>query len=118
MTTTWHKSTCPFCGFGCGVEVGLDQGRIAKVRGLKGQPANNGSNNVECSTRICMASTAAGFVSTLGADAPPTCYADIEEADLFLVAGSNMAVSTPVLFRRISAARKKNAAGLIVVDRY
>ncbi len=42
MTTTWHKSTCPFCGLGCGVEVGLDQGRIAKVRGLKGHPANNG----------------------------------------------------------------------------
>ncbi len=60
MTTTWHKSTCPFCGLGCGLEVGMENGQIVKVRGLKGHPANN----VECSTRICMASTAVGFVST------------------------------------------------------
>jgi len=69
-----------------------------------------GSNNVECSTRLCMASTAAGFVSTLGADAPPTCYADIEEADVFFIAGNNMAVSIPVLFHRLEAARVKNGA--------
>ncbi len=75
-----------------------------------------GSNNVECSTRLCMASSAAGFVSTLGADAPPTCYADVEQADLFLIAGSNMAVSQPVLFRRICAARNKTGAKVIVVD--
>ncbi len=199
MTTTWHKSTCPFCGMGCGLEVGMENGQIVKVRGLKGHPANNGNicslpanyppifyhkdrlkhpmirkngdllpvsweeavshvagrfrhvikkhgpgavafyggainlteeyyimnklmkgtigtNNVECSTRICMASTAIGFVSTLGADAPPTCYADIEAADLFFITGSNMAVSTPVLFRRICAAIKRNNAGVIVVD--
>jgi len=75
-----------------------------------------GSNNMECSTRICMASTAIGFVSTLGADVPPTCYADIEEADLFFIAGNDMAVSVPVLFRRIHAAKEKNGAKVIVVD--
>jgi anaerobic selenocysteine-containing dehydrogenase len=63
-----------------------------------------------------MASTAIGFVSTLGADAPPTCYADIEQADLFFIAGSNMAVSQPVLFRRIRAAQEQNGARVIVVD--
>jgi ferredoxin-nitrate reductase len=75
-----------------------------------------GTNNMECSTRLCMASTAVGFISTLGADAPPTCYADIEEADLFLIAGNNMAVSIPVLFRRVRAAKTKNGAKVIVVD--
>lgn len=75
-----------------------------------------GTNNVECSTRLCMASSAIGFVSTLGADAPPTCYADIEEADLFFIAGNNMAVSVPVLFRRVWEAREKNGAKIIVVD--
>lgn len=74
-----------------------------------------GSNNMECSTRLCMASTATGFVSTLGVDAPPTCCADIEKADLYLIAGSNMAVSTPVLFRRILR-RKKNGSKIIVID--
>ncbi len=199
MTITWHKSTCPFCGLGCGLKVGMDHGRIVKVRGMKEHPVNNGdicrlpanyppifyhqdrlkhpmirrngdllpvswktavshvasrfrhvikehgpgavafyggainlneeyyimnklmkaaigTNNVECSTRICMASTAVGFVSTLGADAPPTCYADVDLADLFLIAGSNMAVSTPVLFRRIRAAIRRNNAKVIVVD--
>ena len=75
-----------------------------------------GTNNVECSTRLCMASTAAGFISTLGADAPPTCYADVDEADLFFIAGQNTAVSIPVMFRRIHAAKKKNGARVIVVD--
>ncbi len=63
-----------------------------------------------------MASTATGFVSTLGADAPPTCYADVDLADLFLIAGSNLAVSAPVLFRRIRAGIKRNNSKVIVVD--
>lgn len=75
-----------------------------------------GSNNVESTARLCMSSTAMGFISTMGADAPPTCYADIEEADLFFIAGNNMAVSLPILFRRICAAKKNNNAGVIVVD--
>ncbi len=76
-----------------------------------------GSNNVESTARLCMSSTAMGFVSTLGADAPPTCYADIEEADLFFIAGNNMAVSIPVIFHRICAVRERNShAKVIVID--
>lgn len=75
-----------------------------------------GTNHVECTSRLCMVSTAMGFISTFGADAPPTCYADIEEADLFLIAGTNMAVSLPVIFNRVCAARKTNGARIIVVD--
>ena len=75
-----------------------------------------GSNNVESTARLCMASTAMGFISTLGADAPPTCYSDIEEADLFFIAGNNMAVSLPVLFRRICSTKKNMNAKVIVVD--
>ncbi|MFQ5328564.1 MAG: molybdopterin oxidoreductase family protein [Thermodesulfobacteriota bacterium] len=75
-----------------------------------------GTNNVECSTRLCMASTAAGFVSTVGADAPPTCFADIEEADLFFIAGNNMAVSLPIIFYRLCQAKEKRGAKVIVVD--
>ncbi len=75
-----------------------------------------GTNNLECSTRLCMASAAMGFHSTFGADAPPTCYDDIEEADLFLIAGNNMAISVPVLFRRLQRAKKDNGAKVIVID--
>ena len=31
--TDWHKSVCRFCGTGCGIEVGMKEGRIADVRG-------------------------------------------------------------------------------------
>ncbi len=199
MSIERHKSTCPYCGLGCGLTVGVENGKIVEIRGLKEHPACNGdtcalpinyiplfdhkdrlrhpmirrdgrlvpvtweeavshtasgfrriidthgpgaaafyggainlteeyylmnklmkaaigTNNMECSTRICMASSAMGFVSTLGADAPPTCYDDIEEADLFFIAGNNMATSVPVLFRRLLAARKKNRSRLVVVD--
>ena len=30
---TWHKSVCRFCGTGCGVRVGLRDGRVTDVRG-------------------------------------------------------------------------------------
>lgn len=199
MSTQWHKSTCPYCGLGCGLMVGVEGDEVAEVLGMEGHPVNKGvtcslplnyptiftakdrlsqpmirrngelapvaweeaiahvasgfkriiakhgsdavafyggainlaeeyylmnklmkgcigTNNMECSTRLCMASSAIGFASTLGADAPPTCYADIEEADLFFIAGNNMAVSVPVLFRRISAAKEQNGTRVIVVD--
>lgn len=199
MTTQWKKSTCPYCGVGCGLMVEVEKNKVIRVYGMKGHPINDGdicalpanypslftakgrlthpmirrngelvpvtwdeaiihvtngfsriikeygpgaiafyggaanfteeyylinklmkaaigTNNVECTARLCMASSAIGFISTLGADAPPTCYADIEDADLFFIAGNNMAVSLPVLFRRICAARIKNSAKIIVVD--
>ena len=75
-----------------------------------------GTNNMECSTRICMASSAAGFISVLGADAPPACYDDIDISDCFLICGNNMAVSCPVLFSRLLRAKKKRNAKMIVVD--
>ncbi|MBM2834013.1 MAG: napA [Candidatus Brocadiaceae bacterium] len=199
MATQWKKSTCPYCGLGCGLMVEVEKGKVVKVLGMNGHPINNGdicalpanypplftaegrltqpmirrnselvpvgwdeaithvangfnriikehgpgaiaffggaacfteeyylvnklmkgvigSNHVESTARLCMASTGMGFISTLGADMPPTGYADIEEADLFFIAGNNMAVSVPVLFRRICSAKQKNAAKIIVVD--
>ena len=54
---------------------------------------------------------------TLGADAPPACYEDLELADTVLIAGSNMAYAHPVLFRRLEAARaRRPGMKLIVVD--
>jgi len=76
-----------------------------------------GTNNVDTNSRLCMSSAVAGYKLTLGADAPPACYADIDHADLFLVAGSNAAWAHPVLFRRIEEARVRNPrAKLVVVD--
>lgn len=199
MAIQWKKSTCPYCGIGCGLTVGVENDKVVEVRGMKGHPVNDGrlcalahhlpsvlsdkdrltrplirrdgklipaswddaishvasemkriisqhgpdavafyggaanlteeyyvmnkllkgaigTNNVECSTRLCMVSSAMGFVSTLGADAPPACYADIEQADLFFIAGNNTAVSLPILFHRVKKAKKRNGSKVIVVD--
>ena len=36
------RSTCPYCGVGCGVEAGVKGGRIVAIRGDKRHPANLG----------------------------------------------------------------------------
>lgn len=199
MTIQWNKTTCPYCGLGCGLMVGVEDGKVVDIKGMKGHPVNDGlictlpanyvpifeaegrlkdpmirrdgklepvswdeaighvagslnriidkhgprsvalhmgatglneeyyvanklmkaaigTNNIECTTRLCMSSSAMGFVSTIGADAPPACYDDVEKADLMFIAGNNMAVSVPALFARVRAARQKNNTKIIVVD--
>ena len=73
-----------------------------------------GTNNIDSNSRLCMSSTVAGYKQTLGMDAPPACYEDIEAAQCLFIAGSNMAWAHPVLFRRIEAARAGKT--IIVVD--
>ena len=199
MTIQWKKTTCSYCGLGCGLMVGLDGGKVVDIKGMKGHPVNDGmictlpanyapifeaedrlsdpmirrdgkltsvnwdeainhvadglkriidkygpnsialdmgatclneeyyvankfmkaaigTNNIECTTRLCMSSSAMGFISTIGADAPPACYDDVEDADLIFIAGNNMAVSVPAIFSRVSAAKKENGTKVIVVD--
>ena len=48
-----------------------------------------GTNNIDSNSRLCMSSAVAGYKATLGADAPPACYDDIDQADCILIAGSN-----------------------------
>jgi assimilatory nitrate reductase catalytic subunit len=74
-----------------------------------------GTNNVDTNSRLCMSSAVAGYKATLGADAPPSCYEDIDHADCLIIAGSNTAFAHPVVFRRIEDARAKNPALKIVV---
>jgi assimilatory nitrate reductase catalytic subunit len=76
-----------------------------------------GTNNVDTNSRLCMSSAVSGYKATLGADAPPGCYEDIDHAAVIFIAGSNTAYAHPILFRRIEAARKRNPElKLIVVD--
>ena len=76
-----------------------------------------GTNNIDSNSRLCMSSAVAGYKATLGADAPPTCYDDIDHADCMLIAGSNAAWAHPVLFRRIEDAKAKNPnLKIIVID--
>jgi assimilatory nitrate reductase catalytic subunit len=76
-----------------------------------------GTNNVDTNSRLCMSSAVAGYKATLGADAPPACYEDIDHAECLFISGSNTSYAHPILYRRIEAARAKNPAlKVIVVD--
>ena len=76
-----------------------------------------GTANIDTNSRLCMSSAVTGYVKTLGVDAPPNCYEDIDHAQCLFIAGSNTAFAHPVLFRRIEAAREKNPTlKIIVVD--
>ena len=197
MTIQETRSTCPYCGVGCGVIIGSTDQQIVSVRGDPDHPANQGklcskgsslhlsarpslttssrllspllrgqrdqtwtaiswseaidlsakrlvniieesgpdsvgfyisgqlltedyyvfnklvkglmgTNNIDTNSRLCMSSAVAGYKMTLGADAPPACYEDIDHANCLFIAGSNAAFAHPILFRRIEVARQKN----------
>ncbi|MBM7062078.1 molybdopterin-dependent oxidoreductase [Pseudomonas sp. UL073] len=76
-----------------------------------------GTNNIDSNSRLCMSSAVVGYKRSLGADAPPCSYEDIEQTDCLLIAGSNMAYAHPILFRRLEAAKaQRPAMKIIVVD--
>jgi assimilatory nitrate reductase catalytic subunit len=200
------RSTCPYCGVGCGVVIESRDGRITGVRGDPAHPANAGrlctkgstlhltateavqrearllqplrrphrsaepeatgweealddladrwaktihahgpdvvafyvsgqlltedyhvfnklakgligTNNIDTNSRLCMSSAVAGYKQSLGADAVPTCYDDIDHAGCLFIAGSNAAWTHPVLFRRIEDAKARRPdLKLVVVD--
>jgi assimilatory nitrate reductase catalytic subunit len=194
------RSTCPYCGVGCGVIIEHDEAQITGVRGDPEHPANFGklctkgstlhltatpvvmqtrrllqprwqgealgwdevnerlaqrlaqihaqhgpqsigfyisgqllsedyhafnklaravlgTNHIDSNSRLCMSSAVVGYKQSLGADAPPCSYEDIDHADCILVAGANPAWAHPILFRRLEAARAaRPGQKLIVID--
>ncbi|MDK3017794.1 nitrate reductase [Pseudodonghicola flavimaris] len=75
-----------------------------------------GSANIDTNSRLCMASTVAGHKRAFGTDTVPGTFEDLEEADLIVLVGSNLAWCHPVLYQRILAARKKRGPRLVVID--
>jgi ferredoxin-nitrate reductase len=196
-----YKSTCSYCGVGCGVEVHKDRNNQIKVEGDKDYPVNKGmlcskgmnlhytvadtsdrllypsmrwsrnqphervswdtaldraaavfkslirkfgpdsvgfyvsgqclteeyyvinklikgfigSNNIDTNSRLCMSSAVVGYKMSVGEDAVPISYDDIELADCFLVAGANPAWCHPILWRRVEAHKAANPDTKIVV---
>ncbi|MEY4756660.1 MAG: hypothetical protein RJA34_1558 [Pseudomonadota bacterium] len=197
VAATETRSTCPYCGVGCGVIISAEAGQITGVRGDPEHPANFGrlcskgstlhltataavtrqsrllqpmlrarrglpaqavnwdqaldhassqfgriirehgpdavgfyvsgqlltedyyvfnklakgligTNNIDTNSRLCMSSAVAGYKQTLGADAPPACYDDVNHAGCIFIVGSNTAYAHPILFRRIEDARRAN----------
>jgi len=194
------KSTCPYCGVGCGVVIEHDDRNITGVRGDPDHPANFGklcskglnlhrtaspvviqgqrllhpllkgeraswqhaedfavaellrireqhgpasiafyvsgqlltedyhafnklargvlkTPHIDSNSRLCMSAAVVGYKQSLGADAPPCSYEDIDVADCILIAGANPAWAHPILFRRLEAAKAaRPQSKLIVVD--
>ncbi len=195
MSDTTIKTTCPYCGTGCGVAAKVDASGRAEVAGDPAHPANFGrlcvkgaalgatlglqdrllypkiggeraawsealdlvarrfartierhgpdsvafyvsgqiltedyyvanklmkgfigSANIDTNSRLCMAASVAGHRRAFGADIVPGVYEDLEQADLVVLVGSNLAWCHPVLFQRLAAAREKRGGRPLVVN--
>ncbi|HWG04699.1 MAG TPA: molybdopterin-dependent oxidoreductase [Beijerinckiaceae bacterium] len=75
-----------------------------------------GSANIDTNSRLCMSSSVAGHVRAFGEDVVPGCYEDLEEADLVVQVGSNMAWCHPVLYQRLMAARERRGTKIVTLD--
>jgi assimilatory nitrate reductase catalytic subunit len=75
-----------------------------------------GTANIDTNSRLCMASSVAGHRRAFGTDTVPGTYEDIEEAELVVLVGSNLAWCHPVIFQRLLAAREAHGTKIIVVD--
>jgi len=74
-----------------------------------------GTHNVDCCARVCHGPSAAGMRAVLGTGAATNSLADIEHADLLLVAGSNSTAAHPITGARIKQAVLRGAR-LVVID--
>lgn len=198
MTTAtvnpWTKSTCAYCGVGCGIEARPSANGQLEIRGDKEHPANFGrlcskglalgetvipdgrllhpsingmrtdwpsaldhvaksfqktieehgpdsvafyvsgqlltedyyvanklmkgfigSGNIDTNSRLCMSSSVAGHKRAFGSDTVPGCYSDMEQADMVVITGSNLAWCHPVLYQRLKACKQQRPDMKIVV---
>lgn len=75
-----------------------------------------GSGNIDTNSRLCMASAVAAHNRAFGEDVVPCSYADLDQADLILLVGSNTAWCHPVVWQRIEAARAARGTKIVVID--
>jgi ferredoxin-nitrate reductase len=74
-----------------------------------------GTNNFDTNSRLCMASAAAGYARSLGADGPPAAWADLELADCVLLIGTNTADCHPIAFKRIQRRKTERPDEITVI---
>jgi formate dehydrogenase major subunit len=75
-----------------------------------------GTNNVDNCSRYCQSPATLGLFRTVGYGGDSGSIADIEQAGLVLIVGSNTAESHPVLATRVKRAHKLHGQKLIVSD--
>ncbi|WP_394239781.1 molybdopterin oxidoreductase family protein [Vibrio astriarenae] len=74
-----------------------------------------GTANIDSNSRLCMASSVVGHNRAFGTDTVPVCYEDLEQAELVVLVGSNLAWCHPVLFQRLRVAKQNNDNLKVVV---
>lgn len=74
-----------------------------------------GTNNVDHCARLCHSSTVSGLATTLGSGAMTNRIAEIKEADVIFITGSNTTETHPVMGMYVRQA-KRNGKKLIVAD--
>ena len=76
-----------------------------------------GSANIDTNSRLCMSSAVAAYKRAFGSDTVPCSYEDLDDADLVVLVGSNLAWCHPVLYQRLLAEKKRRPAlKLVVID--
>jgi anaerobic selenocysteine-containing dehydrogenase len=196
VADTWVKTTCGYCSVGCGMLIGVKDGKAVAARGNPDHPVNLGklcpkglsehhvlsapgrakqpllrkdgvlapvsweealetmvdrigsiqakygpaalgvvgtgqllteeyytlgklvqlgfrTPNNDGNTTLCMASAVSGYKLSFGSDGPPGSYADLAEADVVLLIGSNIADNHPILCNRL---QERTGRTLIVAD--
>ena len=72
-----------------------------------------GTSNYDGNTTLCMATAVAGYKRSFGTDGPPGAYEDLEQADVIMLIGANIAENHPILCWRLQA---NPGTTVIVVD--
>jgi assimilatory nitrate reductase catalytic subunit len=192
----WIQTTCGYCSVGCGMFIGVKDGKAVSVRGNPDHPVNRGmlcpkglsehhtirtdnravypllrgrnglarvswdealttmaskfrgiqerhgngavgvistgqlvteefyalgklaqlglrTSNYDGNTTLCMSTAVAGYKGSFGSDGPPGAYEDLEQADVILLIGANIAENHPILCWRLQA---NPGTTVIVVD--
>lgn len=68
----------------------------------------------DSNTRQCMATSHVAYKQSLGFDAPPYTYADLEASDVLVFIGSNLCIAHPILWQRVL--RNRHQPEIIVID--
>lgn len=95
------KSRLAFWGSG---QMPITEGYIA----AKFWKAGLLSNNIDPNARLCMASAVVAFMNVFQTDEPAGSYSDLDQADVFVTWGANMAEAHPVLYSRLTARKVSN----------
>lgn len=123
--TDWQNALATFCerfkaiqqAHGPHSVAFLSTGQIAtEEMALLGSLAKFGMGLLhgDGNTRQCMATAVVAYKESFGFDAPPYCYADLEQSDVMVLVGSNLCIAHPILWQRVAQNRQRPE--IIVVD--